>query len=707
MTMLSKPAQGLLSGFIAALLILAAWQYQWLESWEFTTWNWRVRYFAQASPSARQIKLILLDQASLDWGFQSQRWPWPWPREAYAALIRFTQRGGAKVLAFDVLFTEDSVHGVEDDQLLGETMGAAGNIVSAVFLSAGQSGQLKTWPPHATVPNKQLSALLPWLRAHIKPHMTHAAFPVPEIARHSGSVGHVVGNPDRDAVIRRANLFSLFDGRPVPSLGMAAYLLANAPQYVHLQKGWLQLDNRRIPVAPDGRAILNFRGTTTAYETYGIKDILKSEIRLRSGEAPVINPSVFKDAYVVFGLSAPGLLDLRPTPLSPVASGALIHATLIDNLLANDALRDTPSLVVLSTLLLLSLGAALAVTLSNRTRHAILAFILLGPLPVVIAFLAYAQGYWFPLVAPFLAVTLSLFTGLVINYATEGRQRVYIRHAFEHYLSPTVIQQLLDDPTRLQVGGERRYLSIMFTDLEGFSRIAECLPPQQLTALLNDYLSDMTSIILEEGGTLDKYEGDAIIAFWNAPIEQPDHAVRACRTALRCQRKLAERRQELYKRVGAKLFMRIGLNSGEVVVGNMGSSNRFDYTVLGDNANLAARLEGANKVFGTYLMVSESTWFLAKHAFIGREIATLRVVGRSTPVTVYEIVALAGEPRAERLDVYEEALRRYKQRDLQQALALFQQLPDDPASQAYVKRCRKALACNLAEWDLVWNLTAK
>ncbi|MEE8304348.1 MAG: adenylate/guanylate cyclase domain-containing protein [Candidatus Tectomicrobia bacterium] len=705
--MLSKPVQGGLSGFIVALLILAAWQYKWLERWELTTWNWRVQYFARPSPATKRVKLILLDQASLDWGFQIQRWPWPWPREAYAALIRFTQRGGAKVFVFDVLLTEDSIHGVADDRMLSETIQAAGNIVSAMFLSAGQSGQATVWPSDAVASIPQTNALLPWLQAHLRPRMTRASFPVPEIVRYSAALGHVVGEPDQDAVIRRASLFSLFDGRPVPSLGMAAYLLGNPPQNAHMQGGWLRLDDSQIPIDQQGRAILNFRGPIKVYDVYGAKDILKAEIRLRGGEEPAINPAVFKDTYVVLGLSAPGLLDLRPTPLSPVASGAMIHATLIDNLLANDTLRDTPTPVVVLCLLLFSMCTAVVVTLGNRTWHTLLAFMFFFPLPVGVAFLAYAQGYWFPLVTPLLAVTLALATGLIINYATEGRQRAYIRHAFEHYLSPTVIQQLLDDPARLQAGGERRELSIMFTDLEGFSSISERMTPQDLTALLNDYLSDMTSIILDEGGTLDKYEGDAIIAFWNAPIDQPDHAVRACRAALRCQRKLAERRQALYAQTGAKLFMRIGLNSGEVVVGNMGSNKRFDYTIIGDNANLTARLEGANKVFGTYFMVSECTWLQAKHAFIGRELATLRVVGRRNPVTVYEILGLTGEARPDYLDQYEQALRLFKERHLQQAMALFQQLPDDPPSQSYVKRCRDAIASNAADWETVWNLTSK
>jgi adenylate cyclase len=705
--MSSKLRLGLLSGFIASLLILLAWQYQWLEGWEYTTWRWRVRHYAKPSVATQRIKLILLDQASLDWGFQIQHWPWPWPREAYAALIRFTQRGKAKVVAFDVLFTEDSVYGVADDQILGEAIRQAGNVVTGMFLSPGQDGQSNAWPADAPSSGLPQDELLNGRKPLIGPSMRHASFPVPDIARHSAALGHVVGYPDRDAVIRRMNLFARFDAHAVPSLGLAAFLIGNPPRHISLAGRWLSIDDRRIPLDPHGHTILNYRGTTNVYDVYRAKDILNAEIRIRQGETPAIEPAVFNDTYVVFGFSAPGLLDLSPTPLSPVAPGAMIQATLIDNLLASDALQNAPPSMTVLLILLFSLGAALAVTSGRRLWHTMAAFVVFLPLPVVVAFIAYAEGYWLPMVAPLLAVAIALTGAVWVNYATEGRQRAYIRHAFEHYLSPVVIKQLIDNPNRLQLGGERRELTMMFTDLQGFSSISEHMDAPTLTALLNDYLADMSAIILQEGGTLDKYEGDAIIAFWNAPVDQPDHAMRACRAALRCQRRLAERRQALFERSGANLIMRIGLNSGPAVVGNMGSQQRFDYTMLGDQVNLAARLEGANKEFGTFLMVSEQTWAQVNHQFIGRELATLRVVGRRSPVTVYEIVGFAGEARPDYLDIFEDALHFYKQNDLHSALARFQQLPDDPPSQAYARRCRHALACKESGGELVWHLTSK
>ncbi len=228
-------------------------------------------------------------------------------------------------------------------------------------------------------------------------------------------------------------------------------------------------------------------------------------------------------------------------------------------------------------------------------------------LPVAGALVAYEGGFWLPLMVQEAAVILAVAMGLLVNYATEGRQKKFIKNAFKQYLSPAVIEQLIQHPERLQLGGERKVLSIFFSDLQGFTSISEGLAPEDLTVLLNEYLSAMTDIIQAEGGTVDKYEGDAIIAFWNAPLDIPDHAQRVVRAALECQRTLAEMRPAIRSRIGKDLLMRIGINTGPAVVGNLGSHTRFDYTMLGDAVNLAARLEGANKEFGTYTMISQAT----------------------------------------------------------------------------------------------------
>jgi adenylate cyclase len=302
---------------------------------------------------------------------------------------------------------------------------------------------------------------------------------------------------------------------------------------------------------------------------------------------------------------------------------------------------------------------------------------------------------------------MALVNSVIFNYLTEGKQKRFIRSAFNQYLSVEVINRILDNPALLTLGGEKRELSILFSDIQGFSTISERLTPEQLVQLLNDYLTDMTDIIMEEGGTLDKYEGDAIIAFWNAPLEQPDHAMRICRAVLKCQRTLAARREEFYQRIGAWIYVRIGVHTGDVVVGNIGSKKRFDYTMLGDAANLASRLEGANKYFGTFTMISESTWLQTNQAFIGREIGTLKVVGRNTPVTVFELLGFKHEPIPTGINQYHQGLELYKKGQLKQAADIFAQLPDDPVAQVYLARCRKEQENVPVDWSGIWVLDEK
>jgi len=357
--------------------------------------------------------------------------------------------------------------------------------------------------------------------------------------------------------------------------------------------------------------------------------------------------------------------------------------------------------------LVTAMGAALSLTYGGRWRQAVpLAAIWLA-LPLLIGFVAYAYGWWWPVGPQTAAAALGLVAAVTVNYSVEGRQKTFIKQAFRHYLSEEVIEKILLDPNHLKLGGEKRELTIMFTDLANFSTFSEALDPEALTALLNAYLTEMTDIIMEEGGTLDKYEGDAIIAFWNAPLMQADHAVRACRAAVRCQQRLLACRTAYEEQLGAPLTMRIGINTGEVVVGNMGSRQRFNYTILGDAANLAARLEGANKAFGTQTMVSEYTWHQASGTFQGRKLADLRVVGRKRAAGVYELTGLATEGASDTDDPFATGLAHFHTGDFAASKDVFERLTDDPAARAYVRRCERLMLHPPVMWDGVWTLTEK
>lgn len=700
-----RAGQGLALGLAAGLFSLLLWWAGALTPWEWSTWSWRARFWAQPSEATAKIKVIALDQGSLDWAAKNSGLGWPWPRQAYNLVISYLRRAGAKAVIFDVLYTEPSTV-AGDDQEFATAIAQAGNFVGAVFLAA-DTGSATSWPPGYREKVPALEGGEPWLAGNKERVMPRALLPVKEIALAAKALGNVREQPDPDQVVRSATLVKGFDQTVVPSLSLAPLLMDGGVK-ARLEGGRLTVGNTVAVLDDQGRALLRYRGPAGTHQKFSAAAVIQSELRLMENQKPTIaDAAVFKDCYVFFGFTAPGLHDLRATPVDPLYPGVEVHATALDNLLAGDFLRPAPDWAVIAYTLALAMLCGLVGVRASQAWQSALAFALLLPLPLVLGFALYPAGLWWPVISATLGAGLALVGAVVLNYATEGRQKRFIKTAFKHYLSPLVIDRILADPDSLQLGGERRELSIFFSDLAGFTSLSEGLDPEELTALLNEYLSEMSDFILAEGGTLDKYEGDAIIAFWNAPLNQPEHALAACRAALNCQQRLAEREAEYTERVGRPLRARIGINTGPVVVGNMGSKQRFDYTVLGDAANLASRLEGANKVFGTPLMVSESTWAQTKGQLDSRRLGRLRVVGRAQPVTVYQPLGVKGQGDPDLIRVFEEGLDLLEKGDFDGASERFVALGDDPAAKSYLARLRQVMADPEPNWDGVWNLTSK
>jgi len=705
-----KGVEGALLALASAAIALLLWAVGAMDRWEYRTWDWRASVMARPAPSTGKVRLVLLDQNSLDWGQKENGLSWPWPREVYGAVVDYLKRSGAKSVAFDVLFTEPSKYGVGDDQALGRAASGHGGFVGALFLG-DRTGDATGWPQGLPPFPLAIDGLDPSrTRAQAGVTMSRASFPVPEIASSAAILADVRQDPDPDGIYRRVRLFRIFDGRAVPSLALASLLAASPGTGVSMRPGGMTIAGKAIPLDRNGHAVLRFRGPSGTHRAYSAASVIQSELRLRAGEEPVIrDPEAFRDCHVIFGFSAPGLFDLRPAPVGGVFSGPEIQATVLDNLLGGDFLAEAPAPVTVALTFLLALAGAIPMIFSRSAGRSVLVFALFLPLPALLSLAAYAKGYGIPLVVLEAAVLLSLLGALVVNYATEGRQKRFIKNAFRQYLSPKVIEQLIAHPERLKLGGERRTLSIFFSDLQGFTSIAEGLDPEELTSLLNDYLSAMTEIIHEEGGTLDKYVGDAIIAFWNAPLEQHDHAARCARAALRCQAKLAELRPAFRGRIGRDLAMRIGLNTGMAIVGNMGSHSRFDYTVLGDAVNLASRLEGVNKQFGTRILASEALRRELGEDFAAREISRVAVVGRREAVRIFELFPREeASARAAADRTFEEGLEAFYAGRFGEAVERFLPMADgDPPSAAYVRRCREWSERPPEGWEGVWTATGK
>jgi len=706
-----KFLQGTAVGVAGALLSIVLFSLGWLDTWEAKTWDRRASFLSTPGKATGDIRLILLDQNSLDWAKKENALSWPWPREMYGAIINYCSRKGAKALAFDVLFTEPSKYGVEDDVSFSVSASEFGLVAAAAFLGK-TSGSETRWPVYLSDKRFKVIGLDKWLETTgaegtIFPRAT---FPIPELAQSSAVVCNVHLKPDPDGIYRRLKVLGIFDGKALPSLGLGAYLAANPGARVSIEPGKLTVNEKNIPIDKQGYAILRYRGPTGTHKNYSAASVLKSEIQFRTGIEPSNQDrNDFKDKYVLFGFSAPGLYDLRSVPVSGVYPGVEIHASMLDNLLSNDFMRKPSIWITITLVFVLALACAILTSFFNRPLGSVPIGLVFISMPVMISLSAYVKGFWLPFAVQETSVISTIVLALVVNYATEGRQKRFIKNAFRQYLSPAVIDQLIQQPERLKLGGDRRVISIFFSDLQGFTSISEGLSPEKLTTLLNDYLTAMTDIIHEEGGTVDKYEGDAIIAFWNAPLETADHANRLVRASLRCQAKLAEMRSAFRESIGKDMFMRIGANTGPAVVGNMGSRTRFDYTMLGDAVNLAARLEGVNKVFGTYTMISKFTRDMISDEFSVRELGRVAVVGRKEPVTVFEpLFPDEFESRKEIIKYFHRALDLFYQGRLAQAIEIFSDIQDlDPAAAAYNRKCRELMDSTQKNRQGVWVMTTK
>jgi adenylate cyclase len=664
---------------------------------EWKSWDARLQLLADPPSASRDIVLLAVDQYSLDVFEKEQGLGWPWPRQIYAEVIDFLKAGGAKAVFFDIMMTEGSTFGIDDDRLLAEAMTRAGNIVLPFFLSAAEG---EANPDEERVLERSALKIEPGRLPPGGEPLRSVALPVDILAAAAVRMGNVQFVPDGDSVYRRLSLVFAYRGQVLPALPLVlADLTGGAPEL------------GRIPLDRSGHMVLRFFGPSETYKTYSIGAVINSQVRIAEGLEPQVQPREFAGKTVIIGTKAAGLLDVRSTPFGGVYPGMEILATALDNIVHGGAVREAPRAVTWASALVLALLAGIGTSTLKKIGH--LAFLGLA-VPVAAgagSLLAARAGVWAELVAPAFAGVTAFIVASLLNYGIEGRQRRFLKNAFRYYLSPQVIDRVLDDPSLLRLGGERREITAFFSDVAGFTSISEGLPPEDLVGLLNAYLSEMTDIILDLGGTLDKYEGDAIIAFWNAPVDQPDHALRACRAALRCQARLAELRGELKRRFGHEVRMRVGLNSGPAVVGNMGSERRFDYTAMGDTMNLASRLEGAGKIYGVSVLVGEETERRVREGILAREVDVIRVVGKKQPVRIFELLGergpAAGE-EAEKADRFGRALETYRAGRFPEAEAAFAALVGDPVAAVYAARARAFAAAPPPHgWDGVYELDRK
>jgi adenylate cyclase len=609
-----------------------------LEPYSLKTLDLLFRHVSLPSASA-DVVLVTVAQPDLDF-FKDRGVTWPWPRQLYAPIVDFCRRGGAKAVIFDILFTEPSSYGPDDDQRLAQALAAGGNVTLPFFLSRKEKSEANPEEPELlqkaelAVPGRPPAGL---------PEYRSVLTPIAPLMAAAQALGNVECRPDRDGIYRRIPLVAPFKDRYLPLLAFAAFLRADASGPARFQDGDLVLDGRRLPLDRTGQLLLKFRGPSGSHRAFSAANVIQSEDACRQGLKSIYPPEAMAGKWVFVGLTAPGLLDLKASPVGAVFPGVEIHATLLDNLLRGDFLKPLPTWALWGWAFCLTAGVVLAVLFSPDLFHTLGTLVFLGSLLFAASLWAFRASLWGDPVFPGVALVQGFVLAAAYSYATEGRQKLAIRRMFSQYMSETVINHLIAHPEKLGLGGERRHVTLFFSDLAGFTTMSERLTPEAVVALLNDYLSRMTEIILEEEGTVDKFEGDAIMAFWGAPLDQEDQARRACRAALRQQAALADLNRSFAEQNLPTLSLRIGLHTGEAVVGNLGSQKRFDYTAIGDTVNLASRLEGLNKFYRNAVMASDTTVQECGDALEFRELDRVAVKGRETPVAVYQVWTLKGE----------------------------------------------------------------
>ncbi len=741
-----------------------------LDIIEAYTLNFRFQVRGPRMPTDH-ILIVAVDEKTHDrlgrWQSTGRAWT--------ADFIRILTQGGARVIGFDVSFSTtgentalQAIQSLKADYLsktgsnadpdylkhlqeletdldydarLEEALKSFGNaILGTYYLSANDARQIT---PEQSEANQQLISRTRYgilrYRSAIRPPLklergVEAELNIPRFSNAAKSFGHFNVFPDVDGNRRWVPLLMEYKGNYYPSLDLEIARFAldpNASQPIiyirettegrYGEVDSILLKDILIPVDEQARLLINYYGPEGMFRYYSLADVILCERitgkPLDSRCEKEIRPENVKDKIVLLGWTGDISQDLHPTPFQAKFPGVEIHATVIENILQRDFLTRPGIAIAVDGLVILCVGFLIGFLLP-RLRLVTGIALTLFCITLLAGFVYGAFIYskvWLNFTYPFLLIAISYTSLTSYKYFSEERRKREIRNAFQHYVSPAVVDELLEDVERLKLGGERKYLTVLFSDIRGFTSMSEKLDAEKLVHFLNGYLTPMTDIVMDYKGTLDKYMGDAIMAFFGAPLPQEDHAVRACKTALDMMAKLREMRIQWKTQGYPFLDIGIGINSGEVVVGNMGSHSRFDYTIIGDQVNLASRLEGVNKLYGTNIVLSENTYKLIKdHPFVVRELDRITVKGKIEPVTIYELIG-EGIPSPEVQDfihTFEAGLKEYRNQNWDQAIFCFEKAlkikTEDKACKLFLEHCQNyKLNPPPPHWDGVHEIKEK
>lgn len=658
----------------ASLIFFAVTAVFALFYWQILNWvdlEMTDRLFLR-EPVSDEVVIVSIDNSSIQ-----ELGVWPWPRDFHSELINKLEEAGAKVIGYDVTFSEK---GTGDEKFLRDIESYKNLIFpfeGSISLASGQF-----------------------------PIFRETLLPLPEL-RENYATGHSLFIADMDGTVRRAPFLIKFGNDLSASFALkileaAGKIKIETPEKFNQE---IILDGRAYPLDTFGLARIFFFGPINTFKKYSFVDVLRGDGSLEQ----------FKDKIVLVGSEAPDLHDEYFTSSSagrPV-SGVEIHANIVESILQNKTLREEndPGKVFL-IFLSLAIVAAFSV-FYLKLRFALPLFFPYAIVYLIVVVVFFSEGIILPIFYPLLVLIFVYGLGVISRYLLIREEKRKLKKYFSLYVAKDVVNEILAHPEKVKLGGETKNLTILFSDIRGFTSVSEKMDAQSLVGLLNKYLTAMAKIVLENRGVVDKFIGDAIMAFWGAPLPLKNHAEEAVRTAIEMSRELKKRNEEWKKLNYPEIKIGIGLNTGEVVVGNIGSHERFDYTVIGDNVNLASRLEGLTKFYGVGIIISESTAGAVKDKFVLRQIDFVAVKGKMQGVKIYEVLGLVhGKEKFKNLvEKFASGFEVYLKKDWAAAKKVFEEIlaenPDDGPSKVLKERMDEFLTSPPADFDGVYHLKFK
>jgi adenylate cyclase len=660
----------LLLAFLSVFVVTALYysQNQFLEAFEDRTYDLRFSSLRGPIRPGPEIGIVKIDEQSI-----AELGRFPWSRAQYVRLLDRLSAAGAKAVLFDVIFPEAETGAI--DRSLAVAVKKAGNVGLAVMFDF----------------DKDLRVV----------GSTHT---LAEIEKVAAGRGHINFISEDDGVVRRNQLLVEVDGKKLPSLGLSGAMMALGEKQVAARAYDIRLGKRDIPVDANDFMWINYTGPPGRYPSFSFTDIVHGRV----------NPEQLKGKVLFVGATALGVYDMRVTPFSGNTPGVEVHATIADNILTGRFVRRTGLEAMFDIALIITLGL-LTFYLTKRLSFyaAFPAAILISSAYMWLAFVLFKEGHWVSMVYPPLAVMFALLIGGSYRYFVLERSARELRSIFSSYHSDKLVARLEEEPDAAKIGGDSKDVTILFTDIKGFTAFSEKHTPQEVVARLNEYLGEMVQVVEEYDGYVDKFIGDGIMAYWGAPLAQAEHA----KLAIGCVVAMKKSMQNLcvkWQAEGVEPFaIRAGVQSGEVVAGNIGlRGKKMEYTVIGDTVNQAARLESSAKYYGVDALVGENTYLRTRDAYSYRELDKIRMVGKQVPVTVYE---LSGALAAEHNNLNEKfaaALSVYRACNWEEAekyfAAILVEYPLDRPSAMYLERCQYFKGSPVSEgWDGVFNRRGK